>query len=42
MKQGQNFVKYFVRIWAMEFQEKMLMGFIDLYVFHTYLVPKAP
>jgi hypothetical protein len=27
---GQNFVKYFVRFGAMEFQEKMLLRFTDL------------
>ena len=32
MKLMQNFIKYFVRFWEMEFQEKILLRFTDLQV----------
>ena len=31
MKLGQNFVKYFIGFWAMEFQQKMLLRFTNLW-----------
>ena len=35
MKLGQNFVKYFVRFCLMQFQEKILLRFTDLYLRRT-------
>ena len=32
MKLMQNFIKYFVRLWELEFQEKILLRFTDLQV----------
>ena len=40
MNLEQNFVKYLVRFWAMEFQEKLSLRFTDLYQNQAELTAK--